>query len=117
MEKTIYALVNTGPKAKRELFGSGKVQEINSSLREVRRVLQASGRRLQLVVVNVPIIHPAHRRTLEHEWDCTILDRYGLILEVFRVRTHAYPPHFLGHCSCTAAADCCRGVSNRSVSL
>ncbi|MDO5705546.1 MAG: GTPase HflX [Paracoccus sp. (in: a-proteobacteria)] len=61
------------------LFGSGKVAELG----EVLRAAEA-----ELVLVDGPV-SPVQQRNLEKDWDIKLLDRTGLILEIFadRART------------------------------
>ncbi len=61
------------------LFGSGKVAELGASIK-------AAG--IELVLVDGPVT-PVQQRNLEREWDVKLLDRTGLILEIFadRART------------------------------
>lgn len=61
------------------LFGSGKVAEIASLV---------AGEKIDLVLIDGPVT-PVQQRNLEKAWKVKILDRMGLILEVFadRART------------------------------
>lgn len=61
------------------LFGSGKVAELAAKLKELR---------IDLVLVDGPV-GPVQQRNLEKEWGVKLLDRTGLILEIFadRART------------------------------
>ncbi|MFN3294731.1 MAG: GTPase HflX, partial [Gemmobacter sp.] len=61
------------------LFGSGKVKELGD------RFKQAG---IDLVLVDGPVT-PVQQRNLEKEWGVKLLDRTGLILEIFadRART------------------------------
>jgi len=58
------------------LLGSGKVQEIAQRVAE-----HAAG----LVIVD-HAVSPIQQRNLERAWDCKVLDRTGLILEIFGER-------------------------------
>ncbi len=58
------------------LFGTGKVQEIKA-------MLAASDS--DLVIVDAKVT-PVQQRNLEKEWDVKLLDRTGLILEIFSER-------------------------------
>jgi GTP-binding protein HflX len=58
------------------LFGTGKVQELAGRLK-------ASD--IELVVVDGPVT-PVQQRNLEKAWNCKVLDRTGLILEIFSDR-------------------------------
>ncbi len=61
------------------LFGSGKVAEIAARLKELE---------VEVVLVDGPV-SPVQQRNLEKEWGVKLLDRTGLILEIFadRART------------------------------
>jgi GTPase len=58
------------------LIGRGKVEEIAAILR---------GEDADLVIVD-SALSPAQQRNLERAWDCKVLDRTGLILEIFGAR-------------------------------
>lgn len=58
------------------LIGSGKVDEI-------KRLVNSSD--IELVFVDA-VLSPVQQRNLEREWSCKILDRTGLILEIFGAR-------------------------------
>ncbi len=61
------------------LFGTGKVEEIGAALEAAE---------IDLVLVDGPVT-PVQQRNLEREWKVKLLDRTGLILEIFadRART------------------------------
>ncbi len=61
------------------LIGSGKVEEIAAIVR---------GEEVELVVIDAALT-PAQQRNLEKAWDAKVIDRTGLILEIFgsRART------------------------------
>ena len=61
------------------LFGSGKVAELKT---------QFQAQEIDLVLVDGPVT-PGQQRNLEKEWGVKLLDRTGLILEIFadRART------------------------------
>ncbi|WP_407638413.1 GTPase HflX [Cypionkella psychrotolerans] len=61
------------------LFGSGKVEELKATM---------NGLEIDLVLVDGPVT-PVQQRNLEKEWGVKLLDRTGLILEIFadRART------------------------------
>jgi len=61
------------------LFGSGKIAEIKQRLEEAE---------VDLVLIDGPVT-PVQQRNLEKEWGVKLLDRTGLILEIFadRART------------------------------
>lgn len=58
------------------LFGKGKVEELGHMLAQ---------HQAQLVVVNT-VLTPVQQRNLETEWGVKVLDRTGLILEIFGAR-------------------------------
>jgi len=62
------------------LFGSGKVEEIAEWVKAGE---------IQLAVVNAKV-SPVQQRNLEKAWNCKVIDRTALILEIFgaRARTH-----------------------------
>ncbi len=62
------------------LIGQGKVEEIAKIVKE---------REIGLVVVDSSV-SPAQQRNLEKAWECKVIDRTALILEIFgaRARTH-----------------------------
>ena len=55
------------------LFGTGKVEEIRQLVHD---------REIGLVIVDTAV-SPIQQRNLEKAWDCKVLDRTGLILEIF----------------------------------
>ena len=59
-----------------KLFGKGKLEEL-------RQAIEAS--ETQLVLVDGPVT-PVQQRNLEKAWDVKVLDRTGLILEIFSDR-------------------------------
>jgi GTPase len=61
------------------LFGPGQVQELKALIEDARA---------GVVIVN-GIVSPAQQRNLEKAWACKVIDRTGLILEIFgdRART------------------------------
>ena len=60
------------------LLGSGKVAEIAAIVEESKA---------DLVVINAPLA-PIQQRNLERAWNAKVLDRTGLILEIFGRRAH-----------------------------
>ncbi|MFD1343414.1 GTPase HflX [Litorisediminicola beolgyonensis] len=58
------------------LFGSGKIEELRERLKEAE---------VELVLVDGPV-SPVQQRNLEKEWKVKLLDRTGLILEIFSDR-------------------------------
>ncbi len=55
------------------LFGSGKVREIADQIADAK---------VELAIVDHAVT-PVQQRNLEREWNCKVLDRTGLILEIF----------------------------------
>ena len=55
------------------LLGSGKIEEIGHLLSE---------HNAGLVIIDHPLT-PVQQRNLEKEWNCKVIDRTGLILEIF----------------------------------
>ena len=64
------------------LFSRGKRDEVAQHLREA-----AGGEGAELVLIDGPV-SPVQQRNLEKEWGVKILDRTGLILEIFADRAH-----------------------------
>ena len=62
-----------------KLFGTGKVEELGESI---------ASQEIELAVVD-HAVSPVQQRNLETAWNCKVLDRTGLILEIFgeRART------------------------------
>lgn len=58
------------------LFGRGKVEELKGLI---------AARMIELVVVD-GVLSPVQQRNLERAWDCKVIDRTGLILEIFGER-------------------------------
>lgn len=58
------------------LFGSGKVKELGARIKSDE---------MELVLVDGPVT-PVQQRNLETAWNCKLLDRTGLILEIFSER-------------------------------
>lgn len=75
--EVVYSLVARVPKPRAgTLFGKGKVDEIKALL---------AANDIGLVIVDGKVT-PIQQRNLEKEWDVKILDRTGLILEIFSAR-------------------------------
>ncbi|MFM9848219.1 MAG: GTPase HflX [Hyphomicrobiaceae bacterium] len=55
------------------LFGSGKAREIGAWI---------AAEKIELAIVDHAVT-PVQQRNLERDWDCKVLDRTGLILEIF----------------------------------
>nr|WP_089879750.1 GTPase HflX [Citreimonas salinaria] len=60
----------------RALFGTGKIDELGQRLKAAE---------VELVLVDGPVT-PVQQRNLEKAWNCKVLDRTGLILEIFSDR-------------------------------
>jgi GTP-binding protein HflX len=60
------------------LFGSGKVEELKQRIHDDR---------VGLVIVD-GTLSPVQQRNLEKEWKAKVIDRTGLILEIFGARAH-----------------------------
>ena len=58
------------------MFGSGKIQELKARFSE---------NDVELVLINANVT-PVQQRNLEKEWNVKLLDRTGLILEIFSDR-------------------------------
>ncbi|WP_107846216.1 GTPase HflX [Litoreibacter ponti] len=58
------------------LFGTGKIEELKQRLKDEE---------IELVLIDGPVT-PVQQRNLEREWKVKILDRTGLILEIFSDR-------------------------------
>ena len=73
----IEAFVVTVPKIQPATFmGGGKVEEFTGIV---------AATRAEVVIVNAPL-SPVQQRNLERAWQCKVLDRTGLILEIFGAR-------------------------------
>jgi GTP-binding protein HflX len=55
------------------LFGSGKVREIADQIADAK---------IELAIIDHAVT-PVQQRNLERDWNCKVLDRTGLILEIF----------------------------------
>ena len=73
VEKICVALAAPKPAT---LFGSGKVEEIGGYIEHLGA---------QLVVINTHV-SPVQQRNLEKAWNCKVIDRTALILEIFGAR-------------------------------
>ncbi len=60
-------------------FGKGTVERLNAAIK---------GRDIEIAVIDTQLT-PIQQRNLERDWDCKVLDRTGIILEIFgeRART------------------------------
>ncbi len=73
VSSSLVRLANVKPGS---LFGSGKVEEIRGQI-EIEEI--------ELVVVDHPLT-PIQQRNLERDWNTKVIDRTGLILEIFGER-------------------------------
>jgi GTPase len=64
----------------RYLIGLGKVEEI---------VAQVSAQSIDLVIIN-HVVSPSQERNLERQFKCRVLDRTGLILDIFAQRAQSF---------------------------
>lgn len=64
----------------RFFLGTGKVAEIKETVKE---------QKVELVLVNA-MLSPSQERNLEKEWSCRVLDRAGLILDIFAQRARSF---------------------------
>ncbi len=71
--RTVVAMGNPRPAT---LLGSGKVAEIGATLKDLG---------VEIVVIDAALT-PGQQRNLERDWDCKVIDRTGLILEIFGAR-------------------------------
>ena len=62
------------------LFGSGKVEEITGIIADLEA---------ELAIVN-HTLSPIQQRNLEKAWNCKVIDRTALILEIFGARARTY---------------------------
>ena len=58
------------------LLGRGKIDEVAATV---------EARRVELVIIDANLT-PVQQRTLERRWQCKVIDRTGLILEIFGAR-------------------------------
>ena len=63
------------------LFGKGAVETI----KELAETHDHSGREIDVIIVDAQL-SPVQQRNLEQEWQCKVIDRTGLILEIFGAR-------------------------------
>jgi GTP-binding protein HflX len=63
------------------LFGSGTVERLGGVVAGLRE----QGEAIHVVIVDAPL-SPVQQRNLEKAWDCKVIDRTGLILEIFGAR-------------------------------
>jgi GTP-binding protein HflX len=62
------------------LFGSGNVETLRAIIAD---------NRIGLVIVDAPV-SPVQQRNLERRWQAKVIDRTGLILEIFGARAHSH---------------------------
>jgi GTP-binding protein HflX len=62
------------------LFGSGNVETLRALIAD---------NRIGLVIVDAPV-SPVQQRNLERRWQAKVIDRTGLILEIFGARAHTH---------------------------
>ena len=80
------------------LFGSGRVESIGQLVRELE---------VEVAVVDGKL-SPVQQRNLERAWDCKVIDRTGLILEIFGARARTREGK-------TAGRPCGNGISAQSI--
>jgi len=90
-------VVNVGQIRPATLFGSGTVErlgrlvagapaeEVPDEAETPRRAGKKKAPEVQVVVVDAPLT-PVQQRNLERAWNCKVVDRTGLILEIFGAR-------------------------------
>jgi GTP-binding protein HflX len=89
------------------LFGSGKVEEI-------RLAIESAG--IGLVVIDHALT-PVQQRNLEKAWKTKVIDRTGLILEIFGARAGSCGPGPTSSASAVAAAFSADRARRRSSSI
>ena len=67
------------------LFGSGTVQRIGTRIDELSDQSGPGAGPVHVVVIDSALT-PVQQRNLESAWDCKVIDRTGLILEIFGAR-------------------------------
>ena len=70
------------------LFGTGKIEELKARIEAAE---------VELVLVDGPV-SPVQQRNLEKKWGVKLLDRTGLILEIFSDRAATRASHVPGGC-------------------
>ena len=70
------------------LFGAGTVERLGHLIHDDEPKAPESQGKVTLVIVDAPLT-PVQQRNLERAWECKVIDRTGLILEIFgeRART------------------------------
>ena len=69
------------------LFGAGTVERLGHLIHDEPKAPESQGK-ITLAIVDAPLT-PVQQRNLERAWECKVIDRTGLILEIFgeRART------------------------------
>lgn len=75
MGSTIATLEKIEP---RSLLGKGKIEKLRNAIEETQTTI---------VIINASL-SPVQQRNLEREWNVKVIDRTGLILEIFGERAH-----------------------------
>ena len=65
------------------LFGKGQIERINEQI--LNHNMNGENGPIKVVIVN-GVLTPIQQRNLEKSWDCKVIDRTGLILEIFGER-------------------------------
>lgn len=73
-------ICNSDAPSSKFLLGTGKVEEI-------KQLIAANNIQIALVNHN---LSPAQERNLEQEWQCRVIDRTGLILDIFAQRARTF---------------------------
>jgi len=76
LDVTIQELVRTDQPRSSTLFGKGKLEELKHAISDAE---------IEVVIVDGPLT-PIQQRNLERAWDCKVIDRAALILEIFAAR-------------------------------
>ena len=73
------------------LFGTGAINRLGDLIHEncSENHIKISKSEVSVVIIDAPLT-PVQQRNLEKAWECKVIDRTGLILEIFgeRARTH-----------------------------
>ena len=73
------------------LFGTGAIERLANFIHEYynKNSKNFTNNGISIVVIDAPLT-PVQQRNLEQAWECKVIDRTGLILEIFgeRARTH-----------------------------
>lgn len=79
-EVVSFVSINKAQPTARYLIGKGKVEELRELVAE---------HQVDLVIFNLSLT-PSQERNLERALDCRVVDRVGLILDIFAQRAHTY---------------------------